>query len=202
MPLPDAEIHTGLDAIAADLDYGSLHTAYSSSGSNELSGGSYARLALSWGSAASTEVASNTAETFEVPSGNTVYYLGFWSALTSGTFRGMIPLGATKVLPCVGFDSDDYVYCDAHGFSDGDTVVVFGQLVDATVAGGLTAGTVYYVRDSATDRFKLSATNGGAAINLTSSAPMLVSDISGADFTGGAGQLEIASGDIVIEGWG
>ena len=59
----------------------------------------------------------------------------------------------------------DVITSNSHGLSDGDAVFVhsFG-----TLPGGLSAGTVYYVRDSTTNTFKLAATSGGSAIDITS----------------------------------
>lgn len=50
----------------------------------------------------------------------------------------------------------------AHGFADGQAVQFTG-----TLPAPLVAGTTYYVRDAATNDFKLAASVGGAAINLT-----------------------------------
>lgn len=58
---------------------------------------------------------------------------------------------------------DDTVTLTAHGYSNGQAV----RLTAITGGTGLTAGTVYYVRDAATNTFKLAATAGGAAINVT-----------------------------------
>lgn len=61
----------------------------------------------------------------------------------------------------------DTITCTAHGFNDADPVRVFAD-PSATLPTGLAVGTVYYVRDSALNTFKLAATVGGAAIDLTS----------------------------------
>lgn len=52
----------------------------------------------------------------------------------------------------------------AHGFLDGDAVVLRTGLVPGAP---LAVGTVYYVRDKEVNAFKLAATVGGAAINVT-----------------------------------
>jgi len=52
----------------------------------------------------------------------------------------------------------------AHGYSDGDPVV-FSSLDGSGV--GITAATKYYVRDATTNTFKVSATVGGAAVDVT-----------------------------------
>ena len=75
----------------------SLHTADpGTTGASEVTGGSYARVAVTWGSAASG-VKSNTGSlAFNVPAGTTVTHIGGWSASTSGTFRGGGALGASQ----------------------------------------------------------------------------------------------------------
>jgi hypothetical protein len=62
--------------------------------------------------------------------------------------------------------STDTVYSASHGWSDTQKIVFF----NGTPPGGLTEGTTYFVRDSATDTFKVAATAGGAAIDLTSAS--------------------------------
>lgn len=58
----------------------------------------------------------------------------------------------------------DIVTVTGHGFSAGDPVSLTGM----TGGAGLTADTTYYVRDVTTDTFKLAATVGGSAIDITS----------------------------------
>lgn len=65
----------------------------------------------------------------------------------------------------VTFDNTtDKVAWAAHALSDGD---VFKFSTTGGAPTGLTAGTTYFVRDSAANDFKLAATEGGAAINFT-----------------------------------
>lgn len=81
---------------------------------------------------------------------------------------------------------DDVVTCPEHGFHDGDKVV-FPALTGGT---GLTAGTtVYYVRDATKDTFKVSATAGGAAVNVTADAT------AGTVAAAGGGTASKGSGD-------
>jgi hypothetical protein len=58
----------------------------------------------------------------------------------------------------------DTVTWNSHGMSDGQKIGFFA----ATMPGGLSAGTLYYVRDAATNTFKVAASSGGAAIDITS----------------------------------
>lgn len=162
-----------LDALdegqAAGAKYGSLHTAYSSSGANEVTGGSpaYARKAATWAAASSGSKATSASMVFDVPASTTVRWVGFWDASTAGNFLGMTPNGGgTPQAFTVPDISNDTLECVAHGFSNGDQVVVWAVPGDP-VPTGLAEGTVYFVVSATTDDLQLSATSGGAAINIT-----------------------------------
>lgn len=60
-------------------------------------------------------------------------------------------------------DSGDTVTKNAHGLLDGD-IVRFSVITTTT---GIVIDTDYYVRDASTNTFKLAATEGGAALALT-----------------------------------
>ena len=84
--------NTMLDSLT--VAYASLHTGDpSTTGANESTGGSpaYARKAATINAAASSSRALNTDVTFDVPA-CTVKYVGYWSALTEGTFHGSDPV--------------------------------------------------------------------------------------------------------------
>jgi hypothetical protein len=104
---------------------------------------------------------------FDVPASSTVRWVGFWDAVTAGTFLGMTPNGGGLF---VGFAvpdvSNDVLEAPAHGFSDGQTVVVW-VVPGGTLPAPLAEGTVYFVVSSTTDDLKLALTAGGAAVNLT-----------------------------------
>jgi hypothetical protein len=59
----------------------------------------------------------------------------------------------------------DKISAPAHGRVTGDKVVFTSS---GSVPAGLTAGTTYYLRDTETNYYKLAATRGGTAINITS----------------------------------
>jgi hypothetical protein len=162
----------------------SLHTAYSAVGANELSGGSpaYARKAAVWDAAASGAKAMSGANVFDVPAGSNVKFIGLWDASTGGTFHGMMPNGGGPVKVFTAAATGDVITCYTHGYSDGQTVVVWPG-VGATLPTGLTAGTMYFVRDATTDTIKLAATSGGAAIDLTANGAGLIQAITALDFS-------------------
>ena len=67
--------------------YVGLHTATpGTSGASEVSGGSYARVAVAWGAPSGGAVANTGALSINLPASTTATYFGVWSAATAGTF--------------------------------------------------------------------------------------------------------------------
>ena len=67
--------------------YVSLHSADpGTTGASEISGGSYARVAVTWGSASGGSVANSNALSINIPASTTVSYFGIWSASSAGTY--------------------------------------------------------------------------------------------------------------------
>jgi hypothetical protein len=150
--------NAAMDAVT--IDSMSLHDGFpGETGANELSGSGYARQTTSFNASSGGVRTLATAETFTVGAGQTVRWIGVW---TSTTFRGYSPNGGSPQEFTVAI-ATDVVTCLAHGFSDTNTIVFYG----GTVPAGLTEGTIYYARDCTTDTFKVAATAGGAAIDLT-----------------------------------
>ena len=82
-----------LNALGAVAVFASLHNgAPGDNGANEVTGGNpaYARKGITWNAASAGAMDDSTtpAPVFDVPAGTTVMYVGFWSALTNGTFYG------------------------------------------------------------------------------------------------------------------
>jgi hypothetical protein len=158
------------ESISTGMKFGSLHTAYSATGTNEVTGGSpaYARKALTWSAASSgSKALAATLPTWDVPAATTVGWIGVWDAVTVGTFLGILPNGggALKRFAVPSGDlAGDTLESPAHGFSNGDNVVVWAA---TGIASGLTVGTVYFVVSSATNTLSLSLTSGGAAVDVT-----------------------------------
>lgn len=74
----------------------------------------------------------------------------------------------------------DLLTVNAHGFTANDPVT----LSAITGGAGLTAGTTYYIRDLTTNTFKVAATPGGAAINITTDLTVgTLHRLAGADIT-------------------
>jgi hypothetical protein len=67
--------------------YVSLHTADpTTTGGNEVTGGSYARVAVTWNAASGGSVTNSGALSINLPASTTAAYFGVWSASTSGTY--------------------------------------------------------------------------------------------------------------------
>lgn len=68
--------------------YVSLHTAYSATGTNELSGGSYARAATAWAAPSGGVISLSNTPVLNVPAANTVRFIGLWMQLRAVTSTG------------------------------------------------------------------------------------------------------------------
>lgn len=162
--LLDVALNAMLDGsgLAGQLDQVSLHTAWSATGANEVTGGSYARQAITWNAAASGALDSSNAPSFSVPSGNTIRFIGFWeTAASPDVFQGMLPNQQAGDLVPRRFIVDtvnNQIQMPAHGLVLDEAVVFIG----GTAPTGLTEGTVYYAVDVQTDAFGVQATAAGS----------------------------------------
>lgn len=163
MRLTDTAAHAALDAVlpsGANNGQLSLHSAYSATGASLIG----SKTNATFNAASGRSKALNAAVDITVPSANTVRWIGAWDS-TGATFKGMIPNGGAAK----SFQLDltnNRVYCEAHGYVNDDKVAFFGD----TVPTGLTEGTEYFVVGVTAgdpDYFQVSATQGGAAIDIT-----------------------------------
>lgn len=163
------------ESLATGADFGSLHSAYSTTGANELTGGSpaYARKGITWAAASGgSKALAATLPTWDVPAGSVVAWFGLQDAVTAGNFLGMMPVGAGTLLPASTETSTDItnndIFAKAHGYVADTRVVFWG-----TLPTGLTVGTIYYVIATGltTDSFRVSTTSGGSAVDLTGTQP-------------------------------
>lgn len=165
MPLlTDAAKNSMLDAIG--VTHLSAHTAYSATGTNEVTGGSpaYARKAVTLAAASGGSKAASTQPVFDIPASTTVRWIGKWTAISGGTFLGMMPAGGGSLKPFTVDDiATDLLDSESHGFTNDQNVVVWGDALPT----GITEGTVYFVVNSATHGLKLATTQGGTAIDIT-----------------------------------
>lgn len=89
---------------------------------------------------------------------------------TFGVQVGTLPKPA-RLVTCVA--ASDTVSLDGHGFDTGD-VVYFRAEAGGSLPSPLVEGTGYYVIASSDSTFQVSATSGGAAINLTTAGANVV----------------------------
>lgn len=177
--------NTMLDALT--ITDASAHTDFpGATGSNEVVGGSYTREAATFAAASGGARALSAAINFDIPAATTVRWLGLWNG---GTFLGYAPNAGIPQEFIVDI-ATDVVTVPGHGFVDTSKITFYGD----TTPAGLTEGVVYYVRDATTDTFKVAATAGGAAIDLTGAggSACVVSAIT-EELYGGAGTHTITS---------
>lgn len=161
-------------AVAGSLSAGTphlgLHTALGIAGA-EVAGGApaYARKAITWNPASAGSKDIVAAQTFDVPAGTTIRAVTLWDALTVGNRRAWMPAGssARRAFSVDAADvTADTITSAGHGLVNGNSVVVW-PTIGAVLPTPLAEDTEYFVVGAATDTFQLSATLGGAAINLT-----------------------------------
>jgi len=168
MPLSTADINSLLSTWATSAPYMSAHSAWSASGANELSGGSYARVAVTWGSPAGGAIAlSGTPYTINVPASSTAAFVGFWSAASGGTFAGMFPGGNAPAYTFAAAQSTGVFLAPGSTYSNGQEAVMF-PVPGSVLPGGITEGAVYYIIGVSSDTFEVSTTSGGSAVSLSS----------------------------------
>lgn len=98
MLIPDAKKNSILDAAYQSV-FVSLHTGNpGTTGANEVAGGSYARQAETFGSAASGELVNASDITFADMPSAIITYVGFWSLVSGGTFLGGAPLATPETV--------------------------------------------------------------------------------------------------------
>ena len=170
MPFVDSARNLMLNSFRTSATHASLHSAFpTSSGTSEVTGGSYARQPATYNAASGGATTLSGTLTFSVPAGS-VAWMGAWSALTAGTFYGYAPNGGFTAIDNYTVSiSTDTVTAIAHGYADTQQIVFFG----GTPPGGLTEGTIYFVKSSTADTFQVAATSGGVAIDLTSVGSLL-----------------------------
>lgn len=199
MPWSDNGRNALCDGVASVAGFLSLHSGDpSTTGANELTGGSpaYARKAVTWAAASGGQRSNSAAITFDVPA-TTVTHVGFWSAVTAGTFYGYYPAGGFTPMAATLDAGNDAFTSFAHGLANTNQVLVY----DVQAAGlptGFTEGTIYFVVSATTDTFQLSATSGGAAITVTTAAEVVVQRVLPEVFAA-QGQYQLAIGAAVID---
>lgn len=204
MPLTDS----GKNALVSGglgnaVTHVSLHSGDpSTTGANEVTGGSpaYARIAVTWNAASAGTRTNTGALTFDVPASTTVYHIGLWSAITSGTFYGYFPVGGYAPMAATVLASTDVITSYAHGLTTDNRVIVF-DVQGVGVPAGLVEGTVYYVLAAGltADAFTVSTSSGGASAAITADGEIYVMRVAPETFTS-QGQFQIAASQLTLDG--
>lgn len=168
----------------------------------EATGGTpaYARQAVTWAAASGGTRTNSAAITIDVPAGtysdvllmnavtgNTNNYLGYLPI--NGTVRGYASTDPTL--------ANDALLSAAHGLSNNDRVRVYNVFAESLPT-GLVEGTMYHVVNATTDSFKVSLTQGGAAVDITGLGECFWQRVVPETFSG-QGQLTIAIGALVLD---
>lgn len=213
MPFNVTAKNTALDALdesaTAGIKYIGVHTVSdpgtgTTATGTEATGGSpaYQRVAVTWGSSASEQKTNTSALTIDVPAGSYAF-LTMWNASSGNTgteYRGYLPLnGTVKGFATVDSSgvTSDAIQSAGHGLADGDRVMVFNVFAELLPT-GLAEGTIYYVVSSTTDTFKVSATSGGSAVNVTGQGELYFQKVIPEVF-GSQGQITVAAGALVLD---
>jgi len=173
-------------------DYVSAHTAFPGvTGANECSGGSYAQQVIAFGTASGGIRTQTGAASFTITA-QTVRWVGYWQA---GNWLYAAPAGGASPKNFIVLPNDDTVYSPTHGWSDSQKVVIY----NGTPPAGTDEGQILYVRDAGTNTFKLAATDGGAAIDMTSAPSWgaVIAAITEYAYAG-TGTFSVESSTIVI----
>lgn len=100
MPFTDTALNTAINAVKAAADRISAHTGNpGTTGTNEVTGGSYARQTTTWGSSSSGDTTGSEV-TIPIPASTTVSYWGLWTS--GGTFYGGFALSSSEVFGSAG----------------------------------------------------------------------------------------------------
>lgn len=103
MPVITAVLDAAADGAVALLGFAALHTADPEpAGANEVTGGGYARQAITWDPATGAVAGLNGTLAFTGPASSAATHLGLWSAVTAGTYRGSAALTGDQTFNASG----------------------------------------------------------------------------------------------------
>lgn len=169
----------------------SLHTAFpGTTGASECAGGGYARQAIAFGAPSGGVSLQTGSSVFTVA--QTVRWVGYWQG---ATWLFACPAGGASPKNFTIDPPNDTVQSPLHGWSDGQQIAIF----NGTAPAGVTEGAVLYVRDATANTFKVSATLGGAAIDMTTAPSWgaVIAAVTGYAYPT-AGTFTLSSSSIVI----
>lgn len=161
--------------------YVALHSAAptESTAGTELTGSGYARVAVTnnstnWPAAASGIKSNGAAIAFPVATGDWVAAVG-WGILDASSsgnllYYGSLGADAGKIFIAA---TSDTLTAPGHALVVDDAVRIF-TILGVTLPTGISESTTYYIKTSATDTVTLSATQGGATLDVTASGGGLI----------------------------
>lgn len=201
MPFSTLGKNTMLNAWGTAAAFCSLHSGLpDDNGSLEIAGGSpaYARKPIAWAAAAAGVLDKNATDpVFDIPAGTTVYFVGLWSLVTGGNFLGWAPINGGAIEGyAIAAATGDAISSYAHGLADNDRVLLRAPVNEALPA-GLNATTLYFVVNSATNSFKVSLTQGGAAVDITADGELYFQKVIGETY-GSQGTLTVDTGSFSV----
>lgn len=156
--------------------YVSLHTSSPGVGgnqtTNETTYGSYARVAVARSGSGWTRTGNSLSPVAHVDfpestsGSSTVYFWGLGASSSgSGTLLWFGGIGPSPV-PFTAVASTDIFVVPGQSFSVSDTLC-FWQVTGQSLPTGVSEGTVYYVKTVSGSSITISATDGGATIDIT-----------------------------------
>lgn len=174
--------------------------AYTDLGTTEVAGGSYARQAVTWTSAASGVRDNNAQLSIPIPAGTTVQVGSIHSAVSAGNLEAFFQIGSTlRGVASVDATATDLLQSNGHGLST-DNRVFFSTIAGESLPTGLSATTLYFVLASGltTDAFKVATTSGGTAVDITALGEVAWFRTVPETFSS-AGNLIIATGALDVD---
>lgn len=170
--------YRGTNDTAAATIYCSLLTAVTDAEAGtvtEAAWGAYARVAAAFGAPASAlggrQIVNSAPVTFPAKSDAgqvPVIAVGCHDALSGGNLTDIIYLDGADPILFIGNDvPTDFLRSPAHGLSNDQQVRLEVVPGAGSLPTGLSEGTTYFVVSATADDFKLSLTQGGAAVNVT-----------------------------------
>lgn len=161
-----------------------LHSAYPNEAGTgaELSGNNYSRVSVTnnstnWPNYSADTKSNGTSITFPTASGNWLeaVAVSVWDASTSGNMlaRGWLGNDAGKIFTAT---AADVITAPSHTLVVDDKVAVIA-IPGGTLPTGAVEGTIYFVKTVSGNDITLSATQGGATLDLTSVGAGLIKKV-------------------------
>lgn len=135
-------------------------------GANEVTGGSYARVALVMNAASGNSITNNGNHDFASMPAVTVTHISVWDAASTGNLLMYGPLGGTANT-FTGAATGDVCTSYGHGLSNNDRIELTA-FPGSALPGGYSETVLYHVISVTTDTFQLSLTQGGGAVTISS----------------------------------